>query len=76
MEELGATGKFPDGQVCEDDAGELKLGVGIDGTNLLVVLNFETPVTWIGMGADEALGLAKLIEVQANILKNAEQKGN
>ena len=76
MKKLGKTGDFPEGKISEDDEGGLKMAVGIDGTNSLVVIDFGTPVTWLSMGPDEALELAKKIEEDAVRLKTSEAKGN
>ena len=53
---FGATGKFPQGHLNEDDEGELKIGIGVSEGK--VVINFGTPVVWIGFDADQAVELA------------------
>lgn len=56
---LGATNTFPQGKMTATDEGELRLAVfKRDGT---VVLDFGTPVAWIGLDSASAKGLAELL---------------
>ena len=58
-EHLGGTGKFPRGMVDGSDEGELAFGVAVkDGT---VILNFNKPVAWMGMDADQARQMGQLL---------------
>jgi len=57
--DLGATGKFPDGQLQDDDEGELRLGV--IAHNGHVIINFGTPAAWLGLSKDDAMRLAEAI---------------
>lgn len=59
MEKLGKTGEFPFGKVSPDDEGELEFAVGAKDGN--VFLDFGTPVTWIGLPAQQAADLASLL---------------
>jgi hypothetical protein len=64
-ERLGATGKFPQGKLNEEDEGELKLAVAHkDGEVMLV---FGKPVSWLSLPKEEAKAFAQLI------LKHAEE---
>lgn len=63
---LGATGKYPQGKISENDEGELK--VGITTVNNKIVVSFGKSVTWIGMTKEEALGLAEILTERANKL--------
>lgn len=56
---MGATGQFPDGKLNEHDEGEIRLGVAHDKDN--VVIQFGTPVVWLGMPPHEAREFARLI---------------
>jgi hypothetical protein len=58
-EELGATGRFPQGKLNDDDAGELQFGVA--HTSEKVVINFGKPIAWVGMDPDQADAFAQLI---------------
>ncbi len=61
---LGATGEFPEGKLTEVDEGELKFAVGyVEGK---VVIDFGTPVSWVGMHPHQAKELARLILKHAN----------
>ncbi len=53
---FGATGKFPQGHLNDEDEGELKIGIGVSEGK--VVINFGTPVVWIGFDVDQAIELA------------------
>lgn len=63
---VGPTGEFPNGKVSPDDAGELAMGVGIKNDQVYLV--FKTPVAWIGMGPDDARGLAASLKEKADAL--------
>lgn len=52
MSKFGATKKFPQGKLRQDDEGELRFGVAVAGSK--VVVNFGKPVAWLGMDADLA----------------------
>ncbi len=59
QEILGATGKYPEGALTEDDEGELRVGVTVaDGK---VVLAFGKPIDWIGFGAEQARDIAQTL---------------
>jgi hypothetical protein len=52
----GALGTFPGGQLHQADEGAIQFGVTHkDGK---VVLDFGTPVVWVGMGPQQAADLA------------------
>lgn len=54
--ELGATGEFPNGKLNPADEGQIKLSMGIkDG---VLILDFGTPIIWIGLDkvSAEAMG--------------------
>jgi hypothetical protein len=57
--QLGATGKYPEGKLTPKDEGEIKfVVVTTDGK---VVINFGTPITWIGFSPQQARELAETI---------------
>lgn len=56
---LGATGKFPQGKISEDDEGELVIGVG--HTDKLVYLQFGKSLSWLAMPPVEAVDFALTI---------------
>lgn len=62
---VGATGKFPQGHLSDDDQGELRMGVGYDKLNGIVRVEFGKPVAWLGIPPAEAIQLAKLLLRQA-----------
>jgi hypothetical protein len=56
---LGATGRFPQGQLTERDEGEIAFRVGV--IDRKVVLDFGQEVVWMGMDAAQARSLARAL---------------
>ena len=56
---LGATGKFPQGKLNQDDEGELRLAVSSAGD--LVRIDFGKAITWLAMPPDEAIEFGKIL---------------
>lgn len=56
---IGATGEHPEGKLTKHDEGGIQFAVGVkDGK---VVLDFGTPVVWLGMNPADALKLAETL---------------
>lgn len=53
--------EYPDGRMGAHDEGALAFAVGIDERHGTVVLNFNKPVSWMGMGPEDAVRLAALL---------------
>lgn len=68
MEKAGPTGKFPQGKLTPEDEGELRMRLGVQ--NGKIVLDFGSPVVWVGMGPDDAAALAGRLMALAEDLKN------
>jgi hypothetical protein len=64
--ELGATGRFPRGKLCNEDDGEIKIDVTCDMKTATVLINFGKPVEFIGFTADQAIDLAELLQRRAD----------
>ena len=62
---FGATGKFPKGQLNDDDEGAINVGVAFDPEKNVVMINFGSPVTWLGLPPKEAIEFANLILAKA-----------
>ena len=63
----GALGDFPEGQLTKSAEGAIQFAIGEkDGK---VVLDFGTPVSWLGLNAQQAADLASLL------LKRAREVG-
>ena len=60
---MGATGRFPRGKINAGDEGELRMAVGV--TNKTVVVDFGKPVAWLGLDADTAEALGRLLMERA-----------
>lgn len=62
-QKLGATGRYPYGQLGPDDEGELKAAMAIVDDK--IVIQFGKPVAWTAMTAEQALQFADLIREKA-----------
>lgn len=62
---LGETGKFTDGALTPDDAGELRFAVTTAGGK--VILAFGEPIEWIGMPPRVARELADALNKYAGL---------
>lgn len=65
---LGATGHFPQGKLGPHDEGELRFAVGRtpDGK---IILDFNTPVKWLGLTQEGAIEMAKRLAAAAGAKK-------
>ena len=50
---------YPRGKLNENDEGQTALHIGIRDST--VIIEFQKPMLWLGLGKQEALGLAKLL---------------
>jgi hypothetical protein len=64
MTKFGSTGDFPRGKLSETDQGGLNVGIAVLDRTL--VINFGTPIVWIGLDYHSAVQFAE------TILKRAE----
>jgi hypothetical protein len=65
-EQLGPTGKFPDGKLSAHDEGELAFAVGeVEGN---VVIKFGKEVSWLAMAPEQAVTLAELLIAKARVV--------
>lgn len=62
---LGATGRYPQGQLAPEDEGEIKIAVAADTARGKVVVDFGKPVAWMGFDPQQALALADSIRAKA-----------
>lgn len=56
-EHFGATGRYPEGSLGSHDQGGLQFGITYDAEKRRVIVNFGTPVSWLGMNASHARDL-------------------
>lgn len=61
--ELGLLGEFPDGKLNKTDQGAVRIEVSTSQEK--VIIKFGTPTAWVGMTADEARSLARLLTSHA-----------
>lgn len=57
--ELGATGLFPEGKLTGEDEGEIKFAIA--NAKGKVLLDFGTPVVWMGLLPDQADAIARTL---------------
>lgn len=66
---LGATGRFPEGKISPDDAGEIAVGILADSERRLIHFNFgNKPIAFMSMSPEQALEIAKALIKQARHL--------
>lgn len=71
----GAVGAFPDGQLTKSDEGSIQFAIGEqDGK---VVIDFGTPVHWLGMTPQQAADFASAVLKRSREVarKNGETVG-
>ena len=68
MADLGKTGKYPEGKLNKDDEGELRMGVAVHKGN--VIIEFGTPVHWLGLPPFEARALGEMLIKKANEIEH------
>lgn len=56
-DQLGPTGKHPEGKLTEADEGEI--GFAVFEYEGKIVMNFNTPVYWFGMNKEQAKAVAE-----------------
>lgn len=66
---LGATGKYPNGQLNDEDEGELRIGVTVDGDTVLIA--FGTALKWCAFPPETAIALAETLVKNANKILDA-----
>jgi len=66
---LGASGKFPYGQIDYTDEGQITIAVAYDRIDGLVRLTFGKPVAWLGLSPQEAIAIGE------SIVRHAKTKG-
>lgn len=64
----GATGTFSNGQLNNDDEGDIRLAIAPDKANGIVRLDFGKPVAWLGFPQGQAMQLAEKIQYAARKL--------
>jgi hypothetical protein len=64
-DELGATGKYPQGKLNDDDEGELCIAVAADKAKQVVVVDFGKPVHWLAMPKANIIEFANILIAKA-----------
>lgn len=69
---VGSTGVFPEGKLTKQDEGEIRFRVGSE--NDKVVLDFGTPVHWVGMSPKQAAEMASSLLKWARLVGRKQGK--
>jgi hypothetical protein len=69
---LGATHTFPDGRARTDDEGAVRFAIGERENN--VIIDFGTPVVWLGMPPEQAVAMAQLLIAKARVVARRQGK--
>lgn len=65
LQQLGATGKFSDGKITDNDEGEIVIGITEkDGR---IIMKFGKQIEWIGFTKQQALDIAVSLIQKANV---------
>jgi hypothetical protein len=64
----GATGSFPKGKIHESDEGEIRFRMVADKVNGVVIVDFGSPVKWLGLPKAEAITIGEALIKHANEL--------
>jgi hypothetical protein len=72
-QKFGPTGNRPFPAIDETDDGEIALGVASDPANGTVIIQFGTPVAWIGLYPAQAKQIAETLIRHADALLGGAQ---
>jgi hypothetical protein len=64
-DDLGATGRYPNGKLGDGDEGEIKIGIARHPAKDIVLIDFGKPVAGVGLTPDEAVGIAEMLRQKA-----------
>lgn len=65
--ELGATGNFPAGKIAAQDEGGIRVSISHYQGN--VIINFGSPVAWVGFTARQAREIATSLMKHAKLVE-------
>lgn len=74
--DFGATGKFPEGKLNATDEGEIQFGIAADVRNEKVLIDFGTPVAWLGLNPEQAIAIADSLKANALKVQMSQLKGH
>lgn len=70
LEQIGPTGKFPQGKITEHDQGQLAVAIATDKKKGIIQIEFGTSLTWLGLTADDARAFANQLLERADDLES------
>jgi hypothetical protein len=69
---LGPTGKYPEGKLIAEDRGELRIGLFVHQSS--IVLDFGSEISWFAMNPDMARRMGEqLIQMAKTVTQNNEK---
>lgn len=71
---VGPTGKMPKKPVSATDAGGLRIAISVDKIANRIVIEFGTPVAWMGLDAEEAESFIRALIHYTAKIKGREVK--
>lgn len=59
--EIGLTGRFPNGKLCDNDLGELAMAIQLNTDLTMLKLDFGGLVAWVALPKGQVLELAAIL---------------
>jgi hypothetical protein len=66
--------EYPKGKLNRDDEGALSFAMAVDKKKKLMILNFNKPVTWLGLYLPDAKRLHEKLGEKVKELEELEEK--
>ena len=64
---LGATGRYPEGKLNDNDKGEIAIAIG--GQDGKVIIDFGGEIGWVGFTPDQARQVAESLSAKADAIE-------
>ncbi len=65
-QKLGPTDKFPQGRINSNDKGEIRMSIFPDEESKVIIVEFGTKLSWIGMPPGQAREMGEALIRHAN----------
>jgi len=66
---IGPTGKYPNGPMNKNDAGELAVAISTNKKKGIITIDFGTSLSWLGLTVDDAKMLVKILNERIDDLE-------
>lgn len=73
FKKFGPLKSHSEGKIRSDDEGDIAIGIAADPRNRIIRIEFGTTISWLGLPANKARELAKLLVEKAD---EVDRKGN